>query len=319
MLLIQKKFVMRNLFINKKYILVIFLITCVLFTSAQQQPMYSQYMFNMLNLNPAYAGATEVPTVTALYRNQWIDMPGAPQNTSVTFDLPLDSKKIGLGVQLYDERLGIEKSTGFNVFYSFRIPVSEKGILSLGLQGGVLNYRANYAQVSTFQNNDPSFSQNINGVLPAAAAGLYYYTDKFYLGFSTPALLKTKVSVDNTAIVTSATGSDLHLYLASGYKIVVTEDLIWTPSILLKEVKGAPLECDFNVSVLLDKLLSLGVSYRTGDSWVGMLELQLNKQLRIGYAYDKTITTLATYNRGSHELMLRFGLHRFAGKAAATF
>lgn len=88
---------------------------------------------------------------------------------------------------------------------------------------------------------------------------------------------------------------------------------------LLKEVKGAPLECDFNVSVLLDKLLSLGVSYRTGDSWVGMLELQLNKQLRIGYAYDKTITTLATYNRGSHELMLRFGLHRFAGKAAATF
>ena len=268
-------------------------------------------MFNMLNINPAYAGATEVPTVTALYRNQWIDMPGAPQNTSVTFDMPIESKKIGVGVQLYDERLGIEKSTGLNLIYAFRIPISKKGTLSLGLQFGVFNYRANYTQVNTFQTNDPSFSQNINGILPAAATGIYYNTDKFYIGFSTPALLKTKVSVDNTALVSSATGTDLHLYLASGYKFIVNEDLIWSPSVLVKAVGGAPIECDFNTTVLLDKILTLGVSYRTGDSWVGMFELQLGKQLRLGYAYDKTITNLATYNRGSHELMLRFGLNGF--------
>ncbi len=296
---------------NKKSVLVFLLIVISLITKAQQHPMYSQYMFNMLNINPAYAGATEVPTVTALYRNQWIDMPGAPQNTSVTFDMPIESKKIGVGVQLYDERLGIEKSTGLNLIYAFRIPISKKGTLSLGLQFGVFNYRANYTQVNTFQTNDPSFSQNINGILPAAATGIYYNTDKFYIGFSTPALLKTKVSVDNTALVSSATGTDLHLYLASGYKFIVNEDLIWSPSVLVKAVGGAPIECDFNTTVLLDKILTLGVSYRTGDSWVGMFELQLGKQLRLGYAYDKTITNLATYNRGSHELMLRFGLNGF--------
>jgi type IX secretion system PorP/SprF family membrane protein len=308
-------FVMKYFLINKKSVLVVVIIAISLVANAQQQPMYSQYMFNMLNINPACAGATEVPTVTALYRNQWVDMPGAPQNTSVTFDMPIESKKIGFGVQLYDERLGIEKSTGFNLFYAFRIPVSEKGTLSMGLQFGVFNYRANYTQVATFQTNDPAFSQNINGILPAAATGIYYNTDKFYIGFSTPALLKTKVSVDNTALVSSTTGSDLHLYLASGYKIVVNEDLIWNPSILLKAVGGAPLECDFNTTVLLDKILSLGLSYRTGDSWVGMVELQLNKKLQLGYAYDKTITSLATYNRGSHELMLRFRLNTFASKA----
>ncbi len=296
---------------NKKSVLVFLLIVISLITKAQQHPMYSQYMFNMLNINPAYAGATEVPTVTALYRNQWIDMPGAPQNTSVTFDMPIESKKIGVGVQLYDERLGIEKSTGLNLIYAFRIPISKKGTLSLGLQFGVFNYRANYTQVNTFQTNDPSFSQNINGILPAAATGIYYNTDKFYIGFSTPALLKTKVSVDNTALVSSATGTDLHLYLASGYKFIVNEDLIWSPSVLVKAVGGAPIECDFNTTVLLDKILTLGVSYRTGDSWVGMFELQLGKQLRLGYAYDKTITNLATYNRGSHEIMLRFGLNGF--------
>ena len=103
----------------------------------------------------------------------------------------------------------------------------------------------------------------------------------------------------------------MHLYLASGYKFIVNEDLIWSPSVLVKAVGGAPIECDFNTTVLLDKILTLGVSYRTGDSWVGMFELQLGKQLRLGYAYDKTITNLATYNRGSHELMLRFGLNGF--------
>jgi len=305
---------MRYFLMNKKSVLVILLIVISLNTKAQQHPMYSQYMFNMLNINPAYAGAMEVPTVTALYRNQWIDMPGAPQNTSVTFDMPIESKKIGAGVQLYDERLGVEKSTGLNLIYAFRIPISEKGILSLGLQFGVFNYRANYTQVNTIQTNDPAFSQNINGILPAAATGIYYNTDKFYIGFSTPALLKTKVSVDNTALVSSATGSDLHLYLASGYKIVVNEDLIWSPSILVKAVGGAPIEYDFNTTVLLNKILSLGVSYRTGDSWVGILELQLGKQLRMGYAYDKTISNLASYNRGSHELMLRFGLNTFTRK-----
>lgn len=298
---------------NKNHLLFFFLMISIC-GNAQQHPMYTQYMFNMMNINPAYAGATGVSTVTALYRNQWIDMPGAPQNASLAFDMPINEKKIGVGVQLFNEKMGIEKSTGFNLVYAFRIPVSSTAVLSLGLQGGVVNYTANYTDVRTFQSNDPTFNQYINGLLPAAAAGIYYNNEKFYIGFSTPALLKTKISLDNRADVSTATGNDLHLFLASGYILEVNENVIVKPSLLLKAVSGAPFEFDFNASVLLEKKLSVGMSYRTGDAIVGMVELQIGKQLQLGYAFDKTTTNLATYNRGSHEIMLRYGLNKLLAR-----
>ncbi len=279
-------------------------------TKAQQHPMYSQYMFNMLNINPAFAGSAGVAQVTTLYRNQWIDMPGAPQNTSVTFDMPVDEKKIGFGVQLFDERLGIERSTGFNLIYAFKIPVSERGTLSMGLQAGILNYRANYTNVVTFQGNDPAFYQNINGILPSAAAGIFYNTDKFYIGFSTPALLKTKISNQGVADVSSATGTDLHLFLSSGYNFDLSENVVLKPSFLVKAVSGAPLEYDLNLNVWMQNIFGVGISYRTGDAIVGIAQLKLGERLNFGYAYDKTFTNLGSYSRGSHELMLRLEIGR---------
>lgn len=154
---------------------------------AQQQPMYSQYMFNMMNINPAYAGSRGVTSMTALFRDQWVNMPGSPKTASVSVDMAVKQKKIGLGLQLYDDRLGVERTMGLNLAYAFRIQTSEKGTLSLGLQAGILNYRANYTELSTFQSNDPVFSQNVNGILPAAGAGIYYNSDKFYIGASMPA------------------------------------------------------------------------------------------------------------------------------------
>ena len=286
-------------------------------TEAQQQPMYSQYMFNMLNINPAYAGSRGVGTATALYRNQWVGIPGAPQTTSLGFDMPINEKKIGIGFQLFDDRLGIERYTGFNASYAFRIQLTEAGTLSLGLQAGLLNYRANYSQVSTFQPGDPAFSQNVSGILPSAAAGIYYNSDRFYIGLSTPALLQTKISYDNVANVSSVTGRDLHLYLASGFVVPLNQDLMLKPSVLVKAVSGAPIEYDLNTNLWIQNTLALGFSYRTGDSYVGMLELQLSKQLRLGYAYDKTFTNLSSYNTGTHELMLRMEFGSSNGKVAS--
>lgn len=276
-------------------------------TKAQQHPMYSQYMFNMMNINPAFAGSAGVAQVSALFRNQWIEIPGAPQNTSVSFDMPIDEKKIGIGVQFYNEKLGIERSSGFNLIYALRIPISENGVLSMGIQGGIMNYKATYTNVVTFESNDPSFYDNVNGLLPAAAAGISYNTDKFYVGFSTPALLKTKV-VNNAADVSSAAGKDLHFYLSSGYNYDVNEDLVLKPSILIKAVIGAPLEYDFNLNVWMQNIFGLGVSYRTGDAIVGIAQLKLGNRLNIGYAFDKTFTNLGTYSKGSHELMLRLDI-----------
>lgn len=272
---------------------------------AQQHPMYSQYMFNMLNINPAYAGSRGVPSLTALYRSQWVGIDGAPQSASVSLEMPVREKKVGLGLQLYDDRLGIERTTGLNASYAFRIQLAASGTLSLGLQAGLLNYRANYSQVRTFQPNDPAFSQNVAGFLPAAAAGVFYNSDRFYIGISTPALLKTKITYDNVSDVASATGRDLHLFFATGYVLDLNDDLVLKPSLLVKAVSGAPVAYDLNANLWIQNLVALGISYRTGDAYVGMAELQVNRQFRIGYAYDKTFSNLGTLNRGSHELMLR--------------
>lgn len=286
-------------------------------TQAQQRPMYSQYMFNMLNINPAYAGSRGVSSAVALYRDQWVGLPGAPKTASLSLDMPWNNKKVGFGVQLYDDRLGIERTTGFNASYAFRIQLTNSGTLSLGLQAGILNYRANYSQVRTFQPNDPSFNQNVSGILPAAAAGIYYNSDNFYIGLSTPALLETKVNKDNSVDVSSSKGRDMHLYLASGLVFHLNQDLAWKPSILVKAVSGAPVEYDLNSNIWIQNIIGFGFSYRTGDSYVGMVELQTSNQFRIGYAYDHTFSELGPYNSGTHELMLRMEFGTNKGKIAS--
>ena len=283
-------------------------------SNAQQQPMYSQYMFNMMNINPAYAGSRGVTSMTALFRDQWVNMPGSPKTASVSVDMAVKQKKIGLGIQLYDDRLGVERTTGLNLSYAFRIQTSEKGTLSLGLQAGLLNYRANLTEVSTFQSNDPVFNQNVNGLLPAAGAGIYYNSDKFYIGASVPALLKTKISKNNVADISSITGRELHLFLASGFVAAINEDLVLKPSLLVKATSGSPVEFDLNTNLWIKNTIAVGGSYRTGDAYVGMVEWQMNRQLRFGYAYDKTFSNLGLYNSGTHELMLRLEIGQEGSK-----
>ncbi len=300
-----------------KWGLVVFILTVSVSARAQQHPMYSQYMFNMMNINPAYAGSRGVGTMTALYRNQWEGIEGAPKTGSLSFDMPIKEKKIGIGFQLYDDRLGIERTSGFNASYAFRIQLTESGTLSLGLQAGLLNYRANFTESILFQSGDPRFSQNISGILPAAAAGIYYNSDKFYFGVSTPALLKTKIDFDGVSDVTGVTGRDLHLYVASGFVVSLNKDLVFKPSVLVKAVSGAPIEYDINTNLWIQNTVAFGFSYRTGDAYVGMAELQLSRQLRLGYAYDKTFNGLGNLNTGTHELMLRLEFGSTNGKVAS--
>lgn len=308
---------MRVLMMKVRWGLMVLILTASVSVKAQQHPMYSQYMFNMMNINPAYAGSRGVLTATALYRNQWVGIEGAPQTTSLGFDMPINSKMIGIGLQMYDDRLGIERTTGLNASYAFRIQLTESGTLSLGLQAGVLNYRANYSEVRTFQPNDPSFNQNISGILPAAAAGIYYNSDRFYFGVSVPALLKTKISTDGVTDIASVTGRDVHLYATTGFVLKLNQDLVLKPSILVKAVSGAPTEFDFNGNLWIQNVIAFGFSYRTGDAIVGMAELQLSRQLRLGYAYDKTFTDLGNVNSGTHELMLRMEFGSSSGKVAS--
>ncbi|MES2371046.1 MAG: type IX secretion system membrane protein PorP/SprF [Bacteroidota bacterium] len=276
-------------------------------TNAQQSPMYAQYMFNMMNINPAYAGSRGTTTFTGLSRNQWVGIRNAPKTTTLSMDMPVNNERIGLGFQLYDDKLGVERTTGFNFSYAFRIRMSDAGTLSLGLQGGVLNYRANYTTLNTRQAGDPVFAQDLSGILPAAAAGVFYNSDNFYAGISTPALLKTKIRYDAQADVTYA-GQDLQLYTTAGFVARLNDNVVLKPSTLIKIASGAPVQFDLNLNAWFHDIISVGASYRTGDAYVGMAELQLTKQFRMGYAYEHPMTDLRSYSSGTHELMLRFEL-----------
>jgi type IX secretion system PorP/SprF family membrane protein len=296
---------MKNMFTVNRLLSALALMFFSMSANGQQEPMYSQYMFNMLNINPAYAGSRGAISTVALYRNQWVGFPGAPRTTSFSFDMPLQNKKIGIGAQFYDDRIGIERTTGFNAMYAFRFQFAGSGTLSLGLQAGLLNYQANYTEVNTYVPNDPAFSSNVRGVLPAFAAGIYYNSDKFYVGFSAPALLKTKIKYNNAAEIASVTSRDLHLFLTAGTVFDLNQDLALKPSMLIKAVSGAPVQMDLNVNLWLQNKIAIGASYRTGDAIVGLVEFQFNQQFRFGYAYDKTFSNLGTLVNGTHELMFR--------------
>ena len=281
----------------------------------QSEPMYSQYMFNTLNVNPAYAGARGGTSMTALFRNQWVGFKGAPQTAVVSADLLARGGRVGVGVQLMDDQIGVERTTGVMANYSFRIPVSDNGVLSLGLRGGVINYRANFTELTTFQPGDPVFGQNVNGILPAAGAGVYYSSDRFYAGFSAPSILATKLTTGRQADVSGQTLRNLHLFYMMGGVVDLSEQVKLKPSLLVKRVNGAPVQLDLNTNVWLMDKIGVGASYRTGDALVGMLEWQVNDRFRFGYAYDYNISDLRNYNQGTHELMIRYEI----GSASSPF
>ena len=272
----------------------------------QSMPMYSQYMYNMANINPAYAGNRGVPSLAFTWREQWAGLPGAPSTKSIAFDLPSENKKFGFGIQLFDDKyVNVIKRTGVNLFYNIKIPVSEKGVLSLGLKGGFYNdlkmlTNVDLGQIVAYDN---AYASNFNKIVPLAGAGVYYNDDHFYAGFSVPDIItfsKTQTYKSDSSLYQV---NELHYFFTTGYSFDVNEDVSIKPSALIKLVSGAPLQADFNTNVWLRNTIGIGASYRTGESVLGMAEVQINPQFRIGYAYDMPFKTPNT-----SELFLRLEL-----------
>ena len=286
---------------------------------AQTEPMYSQYMFNMLGVNPAYAGSREASSFNFFQRSQWIGLQGAPQTTSFSFDQSILNKRAGWGIQLYDDKIGVEKADGINIMGSTRIQVSENGILSGGLSLGLMNYRIDLMNVTgRFTPNDPAFYSNLNKWTPSLGIGIYYNTDNFYAGVSIPNILKSRLTAFDLIRSGLQKVNQKHIFLTTGFVIPINEDLKLKPSTMIKMMEGAPIEADFNTNVWLRDIIGLGVSYRTGDAVIGMAEIQVNQNLRFGYAYDITISPLKFYNNGSHEIMIRYEIGNFKNKIKST-
>jgi type IX secretion system PorP/SprF family membrane protein len=267
----------------------------------------------MTNINPAYAGNRSVPSLAFIWREQWAGMPGAPSTKSITFDMPTENKKVGLGIQLFDDKyVNVIQRTGLNLFYNLKFPVSDKGVLSLGLKGGFYNDRkmltnVNLGRVSAY---DAAYANNFNRIVPLAGAGIYYNDDHFFAGLSAPDVI-TFSKVQNYKSDSSLYQvNEVHYFLTSGYSFDINDDVTVKPSVLLKLVSGAPIQTDFNANIWLKNMVGVGASYRTGESVLGMAELQLTPQFRVGYAYDMPFKRPNT-----NELFLRveFG-HLFPNK-----
>ena len=281
----------------------------------QSLPMYSQYMYNMVNINPAYAGSRGVPSLSAIWREQWVGLPGSPSTKSFSYDMPTENKKMGLGVQLFDDKyVNYIKRTGLNLYYNIKIPVSENGVLSMGLKAGVYNDTKNlnsaYLGASSKYLTDVTYSNNFNRIVPLAGAGIYYNDDKFYAGFSAPDVLVFSKVKDYNSDNALFQVNEIHYFITAGYSIDVNEDVQVKPSILMKATSGAPVEFDLNANVWLHNIIGGGLSYRTNESILAMVETQVTPQLRFGYAYDMPFK-----RPNSHELFLRYELGRLFPKS----
>lgn len=278
------------------------IIGCSSISFAQQDVQFTQYMFNGLALNPAYAGSHDALSATLLFREQWVNIDGRPRTQTFSIHTPFISERIGVGLQLIQDKVGIFKTTNVNGSYSYWIPTGKNSRLAMGLQAGVTVLNSNFDDLQLVDQNDDDFTGNVQGTKPNFGAGLYHYSRKHYVGVSAPRLFNNTFESDGSADFKQIR----HFYATGGYVIDFGPNFKLKPNVLLKMVQGAPLEADLNLNALFVEKFWLGVSWRSFDSFDILAEYLITPQLRIGYAYDITLTDLRKHTSGSHEFMLNY-------------
>lgn len=276
--------------------------------TAQQDPMYTHYMYNTLSVNPAYAGSRDALTVTALHRSQWVNFKGAPLTQTLTLHGPLKNHPVGLGLSVMNDKIGPTNNTSVYGDFAYRLKLNEKSKLAFGLSAGVNIFQADLASRDLDDPNDPVFTANIsNHVAPNFGFGLYYSRERFYAGVSAPGLLQNNYSV------ISVNGNELvgkeqrHYFFIAGMMIPLGENLALKPTTLVKVTAGAPVQADITASFIIMKRLLLGAMFRTGDSFGALAGFDITDQLHVGYSFDWSYgLSTGKYNQGSHEIVLRY-------------
>lgn len=302
----------------KRIILSITVVICTLnIAQAQQDALFSQYMFNTMLINPAYTGSRDVVSLNALYRKQWLNVKGAPETMTFSADMPLRGETMGGGLVVYNDRIGVVNNTGFYANYAYRVRLNSNLLLSMGASAGAMNYRANYTEVKLSESGgteDPAFAQNVNRILPNLGLGLYLNNDRFYIGLSIPHVLNNKLTYAGFGGQQAFARQYRHIFLIAGYVFDLNHYMKLKPSTLIKQVYGAPIQMDLNANLWFHDRIAVGLSYRSLDAPVFLLEVQILDQLRFGYAFDYSHTRVRYYNMGTHEVMLRYELGYDKGK-----
>ncbi len=287
--------------------------------SAQQDAQYTQYMYNTISVNPAYAGSRGVMSIMGLHRSQWVGLDGAPRTQTLTVNTPIgDSERLGLGLSIVNDEIGPTAETYFDIDFSYTIPTSDYGKLSFGLKAGGHLLNVDFQRLTQFNNNDNLFENNIdNKFSPNVGVGVYYHTDRFYAGLSAPNLLETDhfdegTTDSNSTAISFLAEERINYYLIAGHVFDLSTEVKFKPAVLSKLVFGAPLQVDISANFLLYDRLTVGAAYRWSAAVSAMIGFQISDAMMIGFAYDRETTELGQtqFNDGSYEVMLRFELFK---------
>lgn len=297
---------MKNIFYSSKKAFVLLLLTWsgLITVHAQQDAQYTQYMYNTININPAYAGSREALSVFGLHRTQWVGLDGAPVTNTISINSPISNSNLGIGLSIVNDRIGPSDENTFSADVSYTIKTSETFKLSFGLKatGNLLN--VDYNRLNRHNVADGNFETNIsNRFSPNIGAGVYFHSENAYLGLSVPNFLETDHFDDNQY----ATAKEkMHYYFIGGYVFDLNPNLKFKPAFLSKAVVGSPLQVDVTANFMFHEKFILGAAWRWDAALSAIAGFQINDRWFIGYSYDAETTKLANYNSGSHEIFLRF-------------
>jgi type IX secretion system PorP/SprF family membrane protein len=298
----------------KKLILILFALVIAQEISAQQDPQYTQYMYNMNVINPAYAGISEGLSIGALYRSQWVGLDGGPETFTFNIHSPV-GKQLALGLSVISDKIGPVEETNAYVDVSYTIPVGMETRLAFGVKGGFTFHNIGLVDLTLVDPNDPFFAQNINETTPNIGAGVYFYKpNKYYISASVPNILNgVHLDANGTKI-----GSETeHFFAAAGYVFDLSNNFKLKPHALLKYATDAPISYDLNANLFMYDLVEVGVGYRLDDSFSGMVNFQVMDNLRIGYAYDAIQSDLDIVTNSSHEVFINFDFN-FSSKVSRS-
>ena len=299
---------MKTFKINNQFYVMSFLLLFGMINTgyAQQDAQYTNYMYNTIAVNPAYAGTRDVLSIFGLHRTQWVGLDGAPVTNNFSLHTPLSNSNLGLGLSFVNDRIGPSDENTISADISYRINM-DNSTLSFGLKGTANLLNVDYTKLSIYDATDLDFQNNVdNQFSPNIGAGVYWYTDQYYLGLSVPNFLETKhYDYNNTSSIAK---ERMHYYFMGGYVFDLSPSFKFKPAFLTKLVTGSPLQVDLTANFMYNDKFILGAAYRWDAAVSALAGFQVNQKLLIGYSYDAETTKLANYNSGSHEIFLRFEL-----------
>ncbi|MCP1996489.1 type IX secretion system membrane protein PorP/SprF [Flavobacterium sp. HSC-61S13] len=285
---------------------------CIPKTYAQQDPQYTQYMYNTNVINPAYVGSRESLNIFGMYRTQWVGLDGAPKTAAFSISTPLGESGWGLGVNFVNDRIGAIDENNIAIDLSYSIGLNRTYKLALGVKGTGNIMNVDYDKLNIYDPSDALLQNDASNKFNAnVGAGLYLYSDHSYLGLSVPTMLQSTAYDDNEVTLMR---KKQHFYLMGGYVFDLSDHLKLKPAFLAKAVEGAPLQVDVSANFLLYEKVTLGAAYRWDAAVSGLIGFQVSDHIFLGYSYDAETTALRNYNSGSHEIFLRFELFKRVSK-----